>query len=102
MVNRATLIGNIGSDPELRWTGNGKRVCRFSLATDETWRDAKGEHKSTTWHQIVCWEQLAERCGITLSKGHRVYIEGKIHNRKDADNRPVTEITADIVNFLSL
>ena len=91
-VNRAILIGNLGKDPELRYTNSGKAVASFSLATSEKYKDSNGEKKTVTeWHNLVAWGQLAEICSKYLSKGKQIYVEGKIQNRsyndKDGNKR---------------
>ena len=86
-VNKATLIGRLGRDPELKYTANGTAYCRFSIATDESWTDkSTGDRKERTeWHNIVAWERLAEICGQYLAKGRMVYIEGSIQSRQWED-----------------
>jgi single-strand DNA-binding protein len=106
MINKAILIGNLGSDPEMRQTQGGKSVANFSLATSESWKNQHGEKEtSTEWHKIVAWRKLAEFCGEYLRKGSKVYIEGKIRTRKWQDsggnNRYTTEIEAREVKMLS-
>lgn len=96
-VNRVTLIGNLGRDPEVRFTAQGKAVANFSLATTERWgEDEKKEH--TEWHKIVAWGKLGEICGEYLHKGDPVYIEGKIRTRewtdKEGNKRESKEIQA--------
>ncbi len=105
-VNKAILIGGLGKDPEVKFTGSGKAVCKLSLATEEQWQDASGEkQKETTWHNIVVWGKQAEACGKHLEKGSRVYVEGRIANRsyddKDGVKKYVTEVIATNVRFLS-
>jgi single-strand DNA-binding protein len=104
-VNKAILIGNLGRDPELRYTQNGQAVANFTLATNETWTDKSGERvERTEWHRIVVWGKMAESCGQYLSKGRTVYIEGRIQTRewedKDGNKRYTTEINAQTVQFL--
>ena len=99
-VNKAILIGNLGKDPELRYTNSGVAVATFSLATNESWRDPDGNlQERTQWHSIVAWRKLAEICGEYLKKGSKVYIEGKLQYRsyddKNGVKRSVTEIVAD-------
>lgn len=97
-VNRVTLLGNLGKDPELRTTQTGLNVCSFSLATSESYKDkASGEWKETTeWHNIVLWDYLAQKAADVLRKGSKVYIEGKIQTRsyeaKEGGKRYTTEI----------
>ncbi len=104
-VNRAILIGNLGRDPELRYTSAGKAVCNFSIATSEVRGKGQERQEETTWHSIVCWEKTAENCGQYLKKGSKVYVEGRITTRKWQDkegkDRQTTEIVAREVVFLS-
>ena len=79
MVNRVILIGNLGKDPEVRRLENGAVVAKFSLATNENYRDKSGEwQQQTEWHDIVAWRALAERAESSLKKGSMVYVEGKL------------------------
>ena len=97
MINKAILIGNLGKDPELRNTQSGQAVCNFSVATTDRYKDAQGNvHDDTTWHNIVVWGKLAEICSEILSKGSKVYIEGKIQNRKWKDTAGVDRYTTEI------
>lgn len=85
MFNRATLIGHLGGDPEVRTTASGRPVCSFSLATSETWRDGESGEKRerTEWHRVVVWsEGLVKVSRDYLHKGSRVMVEGKIATRK--------------------
>ena len=99
-LNKVMLIGNLGKDPELRYTTSGTAVATFSLATNEAWRDADGNtQERTEWHNIVAWKKLAEICGEWLKKGKTVYIEGRIQTRSYEDKntgtkRYITEIVA--------
>lgn len=105
-LNKAMLIGNLGKDPELRYTTSGTPVATFSVATNEAWRDAEGNmQERTEWHNIVAWGKLAETCGEWLKKGKKVFIEGRIQTRSYDDKntgtkRYVTEIVA--ANMLML
>jgi single-strand DNA-binding protein len=104
-VNKAILIGNLGSDPELRHTQNGQGVATFNIATSENWTDKNGERQERTeWHRIVAWGKTGELCAQYLSKGRTVYIEGRIQTRdwedKDGIKRYTTEIVANTVQFL--
>ena len=100
-LNKVMLIGNLGKDPELRYTTSGVAVATFSLATNETWKDQDGnQQERTEWHNIVAWKKLAEICGEWLKKGKKVYIEGRIQTRSYDDKntgakRYITEIVAD-------
>jgi single-strand DNA-binding protein len=105
-INLAILVGNLGRDPELRYTGEGKPVCTMSLATNESWVDKEGErHDRTEWHRIVVWGGQAESCDKYLHKGSQVAIEGSIRTRswedRDGNRRRTTEIDAKDVLFLS-
>ena len=104
-VNKAILIGKLGKDPEINYTANGTAVCKFSLATDENYKDRDGNRQSKTeWHNIVVWGKLAEVCERWLSKGKQVYIEGKITTNKwqdrDGNTRYTTEIVANNMTML--
>ena len=105
-INKAILIGRLGSDPEVRYTPSGVAVANFSIATSEEWKDKDtGEKKERTeWHRIVAWRKLGEICGEYLSKGRQVYIEGRIQTRdwedRDGNKRYTTEIVATDVQFL--
>ncbi len=98
-LNKAILIGNLGRDPEVRYTPSGLGVANFSIATSETWTNKEGEKETRTeWHRIVAFGKLGEICGEYLSKGKQVYIEGRIQTRdwedKDGIKRYTTEIVA--------
>jgi len=104
-MNRATIIGRLGSDPELRYTDNGSAVAKFNIATSEKWKGKDGEKKEKTeWHRIVCWQKLAELCGEYLSKGDQCCVTGRIETRKwqgkDGADKYTTEIIAKDVEFL--
>lgn len=99
-LNKAILIGNLGSDPEIRMTGSGTKVAQFSLATSRSWKSQSGEQQEKTeWHRVVCWDKLADIVERYLRKGQQVYIEGEIEYRqyeaKDGSGtRYATEIRA--------
>jgi single-strand DNA-binding protein len=105
-LNKALLIGNLGKDPELRYTPGGVPVASFSVATNESWKDQDGNlQERTEWHNIVAWRKLAEICGEYLKKGKKVYIEGRIQTRSYDDKntgakRYITEIVADSMIML--
>ncbi|MDY6843077.1 MAG: single-stranded DNA-binding protein [Thermodesulfobacteriota bacterium] len=104
-VNKVILIGNLGADPELRYTPSGVPVANFRVATNEVWVSQDGEKgERTEWHRVVAWRKLAETCGEYLSKGKQVYIEGKIRTRswedRDGNKRYTTEIVADSIQML--
>jgi single-strand DNA-binding protein len=97
-VNKVILIGRLGKDPELKYTPNGTPVAKFSLATDEVFKDQSGEtQKRTEWHNIVAWKRLAEICGEYLTKGKQVYIEGSIRSRQWEDQSGNKRTAYDIV-----
>lgn len=104
-VNKVILVGNLGKDPEVRFTGSGKAVCKFPLATSEVWNDAEGARQERTdWHNVIVWGKQGETCGQYLAKGRQVYVEGSIRSRsyddKDGNKRYITEIIAQRVRFL--
>jgi single-strand DNA-binding protein len=105
-LNKVMLIGNLGKDPELRFTGSGVPVATFTIATNESWKDQEGNlQERTEWHNIVAWRKLAEICGEWLKKGKKVYIEGKIQTRSYDDKNTgvkkyMTEIVADSLIML--
>jgi len=106
VVNKAILIGNLGKDPEVRFTPGGQAVAKFSVATNEKWRDQQGQmQERTEWHNVVVWGKQAEACGQYLTKGQKVYVEGRIQNRsyddKDGNKKYISEIVALNVRFLS-
>ena len=98
-VNKVIIVGNVGRDPELRYTQSGQPVASFSIATNERFKDKDGNWKDRTeWHRIVAWARLAEICGEYLRKGSQVYVEGRIQTRdwedKEGNKRQTTEIIA--------
>jgi single-strand DNA-binding protein len=104
-VNKVILIGRLGKDPELKYTPSGAPVAKFSLATDENFKDRTGEQqRRTEWHNIVAWNKLAEICGEYLTKGKQVYIEGSIRSRQWQDQsgnkRTSYEIIANQMQML--
>jgi single-strand DNA-binding protein len=105
-VNKAILIGNLGRDPELRYTQGGQPVTNFSIATTESWakKDGTGREEKTEWHRIVAWGRTAELCAQYLSKGRQVYIEGRLQTRewenKEGQKQRTTEIVANTVQFI--
>ena len=106
MVNKVTLIGNLGRDPELRRLPNGAAVAKFSVATSERYKDREGNwHEQTEWHEVVVWRQLAERAEQRLRKGMQVYVEGKLSTRtwqdKDGGTRKTTEIVGSTLHVLN-
>jgi single-strand DNA-binding protein len=103
-VNKVILVGNLGRDPEIRYTPAGQAVANFSLATSRGRKDPSGNWTDETeWHRIVAWERLAEMAGQSLHKGSKVYVEGRIQSRKYTDNQGVERTSFDIVaNDLTL
>lgn len=104
-VNKVILVGNLGKDPEVRFTNTGSAVANFSIATSEVWNDREGKRQERTeWHNIVVWGKQAEHCGQYLAKGRQVYVEGSIRTRsyddKSGNKRYVTEVVAQRVQFL--
>ena len=104
-INKVILIGNLGNDPDIRYTASGSAVANISLATAESWRDkATGEQQERTeWHKIVFFGRLAEIVGEYLKKGSKIYIEGQLQTRKweqDGQTRYTTEIVARDMQFL--
>jgi single-strand DNA-binding protein len=98
MINKVTLIGRLGGDPEVRHLEGGAAVARFSLATNEYYKDKEGNPQETTeWHNIVVWRDLAERAEKQLKKGGMAYVEGKISYRKYTDKDGVERTITDIV-----
>jgi single-strand DNA-binding protein len=97
-LNKAILIGNLGKDPEVRYTPSGLGIANFNIATSETWTNKEGEKETRTeWHRIVAFGKLAEICGEYLSKGKQVYIEGRIQTRDWEDQNGVKRYTTEIV-----
>lgn len=106
MINRVTLIGNLGKAPEVRRLENGAVVAKFSLATNENYKDKSGEWQTDTeWHDIICWNKQAEKAESSLGKGTQVYLEGKLTHRtwqdKEGNNRKTTEVVASYFRVLS-
>lgn len=106
MKNLVIIIGNLGSDPEVRYTQDGTAVASFTVATTEKWKGKDGQQQEhTERHKVTAWRRLAEICGEYLEKGSRVYIEGKLQTRKwqdkDGSDRYTTEIVASEMKMLS-
>ncbi|MBT5832791.1 MAG: single-stranded DNA-binding protein, partial [Candidatus Latescibacteria bacterium] len=96
-VNKVIILGNVGADPELRYTPGGAGVTNFNIATNESWTDNNSERQERTeWHRIVVWGRLAEICNQYLRKGSKVYIEGRLQTRswegQDGQKRYTTEV----------
>ena len=107
-VNKVILIGNLGADPELRYTQNSTAIANLSIATSESWKDKQtGEpREQTEWHRCVAYRRLGEIAGEYLKKGSKVYIEGKLHTRKwqgqDGQDRYTTEIVVSELQMLDV
>lgn len=104
-VNKVILVGNLGKDPEVRFTPSGRAVAKFPIATTESWMDQENSRQERTeWHNVVVWGKQAESCGQYLAKGRQVFIEGAIRSRsyddKEGNKRYITEIVAQRVQFL--
>lgn len=105
-LNKVMLIGNLGKDPELRYTPSGVAVATFTVATNESWKDQDGNlQERTEWHNVVAWRKLAEVCGEWLKKGKKVYVEGRIQTRSYDDKNTgakkyITEIVANSMIML--
>ena len=98
-VNRVTILGNLGNDPEVKYTASGSAIANLTVATSEEWKDnATGEKREAVeWHRIVLFGKLAEVAGEYLRKGSQVYIEGQLRTRKWTDNAGVEKYTTEIV-----
>jgi single-strand DNA-binding protein len=104
-VNKVILIGNLGSEPELKYTPTNRPVCNMSVATNEVFKDRSGARQERTeWHRVTVWGEQAETCSKYLTKGRSVYVEGRLQTRswddKDGVKRYSTDIVADRVVFL--
>src|SRR3989338_2512070 len=99
-INKVVLLGNLTRDPELKYTPSGTAVCSFVVATNRSWTTADGQTKEDVqYHRIVAWQKLAELCGKILTKGRKVFLEGRIIYRnftgKDGQQKSITEIVLD-------
>jgi single-strand DNA-binding protein len=104
-VNKVILIGNLGADPELKYTPSNRPLCNLSLATNEVFKDKSGQRQERTeWHRITVWGEQAETCSKYLAKGRSVYVEGRLQTRswddKDGKKRYSTDIVGERVVFL--
>jgi single-strand DNA-binding protein len=104
-LNKVMLIGNVGKDPEMRYTANGKAVTTFTIACNRTFNSPDGERREETdWFDVVTWEKLAELCSQFLQKGRQAYVEGRLQTRswegQDGQKRYRTEVVAQTVLFL--
>jgi single-strand DNA-binding protein len=105
MVNKVTLIGRLGKDPEVRTLESGTNIAKLALATDESYKDKSGEWQTITeWHNVIMWRDMAERAEKMLKKGYLVYIEGKLTNRswedENGNKKYVTEVRANTFRLL--
>ena len=105
MLNKVMIIGNLGADPEMRYTANGSSVTEFRVAVNRNYTTNEGERREETeWFRIVTWNRLAETCSQYLSKGRQVYVEGRLRTRswegQDGVTRYTTEVIAQDVRFL--
>lgn len=106
-VNKVILVGNLGRDPEIRYTPGGQPVANFTMATTDRWSDPSGEKKEKTeWHRIVVWGKQAEIAGEYLKKGRQVYVEGSLQTRewtdKEGNKRYTTEVRAQRFQMLGV
>ena len=104
-INKVILVGNLGQDPEVKYTAGGAAVTTLSLATSDSWKDKETgtDQERTEWHRVVLWRRLAEIAGEYLKKGSKIYIEGQLQTRKweqDGQTRYATEIVARDMQFL--
>ena len=103
-VNKVILIGNLGRDPEMKYTSSGTPVCKLSLATTRSWTNKSGERtEETEWHRVTVWGKTAEHCNNYLAKGRSCYVEGRLRTasyEQDGVKKWSTEIVAETVQFL--
>jgi len=104
-VNKVILVGNLGADPELKYTPSNRPLCNLSVATNEVFKDKSGQRQERTeWHRVTVWGEQAEHCSKYLAKGRSVYLEGRLQTRswddKDGKKRYSTDIVAERVVFL--
>ena len=104
-INKAIVVGRLGSDPEVKTTSGGHNVARLSVATSERWNNSEGQRQERTeWHRVVVWGKMADLCGRYLSKGRQLYVEGRLQTRSWEDQQGVkrysTEIVARDIQFL--
>ena len=104
-INKAIIVGNLGNDPEIRYSSGGDAIANMNIATTDSWKDKEGrKQEKTEWHRVTMFGKLAEICGEYLKKGSQVYIEGKLQTRKWTDKsnieRYTTEIVADRMQML--
>tara|TARA_B100000029_G_scaffold443174_1_gene462063 strand:+ start:108 stop:548 length:441 start_codon:yes stop_codon:yes gene_type:complete len=104
-INKVILVGNLGQDPEIKYTAGGAAVTTLSIATSDSWKDKDSgmDQERTEWHRVVLWRRLAEIAGEYLKKGSKIYIEGQLQTRKweqEGQTRYTTEIIARDMQFL--
>lgn len=104
MLNRVMLIGNLGADPEMRFTANGSAVCNFRVAVSRQWQQDGQKKEETEWFSVITWAKLAEVCGTNLAKGRKVFVDGRLQTRswdnKEGVKQYRTEVVAQQVLFL--
>lgn len=106
MINKVILVGNLGQDPEVKFTQSGVAVATLSVATNRAWKDKNDNWQDETeWHRVIVWDKAAERCAESFKKGHKVYCEGRLQTRKWQDNngndRYTTEIVSNVLKNLT-
>lgn len=106
MINKVILVGNLGQDPELKYTQSGVAVATLSVATNRSWKDREDNWQDETeWHRVIVWAQAAERASNTFSKGNKVYVEGRLQTRKwqdqNGNDRYTTEIVSNVLKNLT-
>ncbi len=104
-LNKVMVIGNLGADPEMRYTANGSAVTEFRVAASDNWTDQSGERRERTeWFTVITWNRLAETCAQYLAKGRQVYVEGRLQTRswdgQDGQKHYKSEVIAETVRFL--
>ena len=103
-VNKVILVGNLGADPELKYTPSSRALCNLRIATTEVFKDKGGQRQEKTeWHRVTVWGDQAENCSKYLAKGRSVYVEGRLQTRsydKDGQKHYATDVVADRVVFL--
>ena len=98
-VNKVIIVGNLGADPELRQTAEGRAICRFSVATNRRFTDKAGaQQERVCWHRIVAWGKQGELCGTYLKKGRTVYVEGRLERSSYKDSQGVERVSTEIVS----
>lgn len=97
-INKAIIVGNLGNDPEIRYSSGGDAIANMNIATTDSWKDKEGrKQEKTEWHRVTMFGKLAEICGEYLKKGSQVYIEGKLQTRKWTDKSDIERYTTEIV-----